>query len=676
MNFKDILNESFDISLPHYFTSNTVTPTYYEVLLEDFLDLKHQYGFSLTASSNSDCYVVKPFRVVGSKKIDWGFLKLSHFRAVISTMVGVIAFLSEVTFASDQKKKAFYLQFDSGVSEREQQKMERIVSRILRLKNLTKYRVLKYSSEKSYGGVFIIKRGMDIRSLKIKANWAQYSPDYEDPDFIPIEASNSRHRRPVSFRPHIKLNNLQLSVSDGVYEIANKIEDNLENNLQQIKDTGSKFVFSDDTDMGLKYDEEAKKYRVAVGEFMRTQLLLRPLNSPEEAAKLAKHAIIFLKGDNTEKKFLRKMVEEFFEQELGITTPLDRISYDEKLGEILLKKYKSYNDRHVWIGSDINSVLNQTGDLMRSVVSSDVEALPIASSLKTESEVFKHDNSLKMVASKDAPMMYYYPDDRKNSWQKEDFVRDLESFKKFKETAYSENYRLYSELRRYTGADAFDINRMLRDAVINGFDDYVDGELIAALQEVDIPILETPIWVYRNAHIPSEKGNKFTPVKPTLDEMPEFALGVDYVDPAFLSTSLSSTMLLGSAGNLRMKIFLPKGTPYLPVLGDLSKNPQEKEIILLPLSAIRIVERCIVQEDNGGGDARYKMNIVGCYVGNAYSAIENAVLNNVSDPLIVESKSEPTESKDDVGKWGTGVKMSVLKKIRDALKKGKIVLDK
>lgn len=90
----------------------------------------------------------------------------------------------------------------------------------------------------------------------------------------------------------------------------------------------------------------------------------------------------------------------------------------------------------------------------------------------------------------------------------------------------------------------------------------------------DVKPLPMSMWVFRNAEILPEYYN----VKP----------GDDFVDPAFISCTLDPNMKYG--GNDRLAIYVPKGSIVLPVLGQTTAYSSEYEVLLPPMSVLKVMD--------------------------------------------------------------------------------------
>ena len=192
-------------------------------------------------------------------------------------------------------------------------------------------------------------------------------------------------------------------------------------------------------------------------------------------------------------------------------------------------------------------------------------------------------------------------------------------------------------LVNYTGSNAYEINSTVRNLVNNkdfNFEkipDYgndVKNQIITLTEYFKkAPRLENGIWVYRNADTPGVE---------------KYQVGDDYIDAAFLSTSLKSSMSLSSNGNLRLKIYVPKGTRCFPIL-EKSQHSHEDEIVLPPMSLLRITE--IYDNIKEEGHRMMVCAMIG-------SAFEDMLELGKKGVMLEEKKPEKKKEYDPAGKWG------------------------
>lgn len=250
----------------------------------------------------------------------------------------------------------------------------------------------------------------------------------------------------------------------------------------------------------------------------------------------------------------------------------------------------------------------------------------------------------------------------------------------YKTTSYIENdlgfkskvskLKNFDSAYTYTGSSYDTINSKMRNSInefvsgktLTKFD--IDaagltgvgtaGKIIEAFEEIE-PFPE-PLWVYRGFSFPSSL--KF-------DDY--IKIGGDFVDPAFMSTSLLPTISFGY--EVRIRIYIPKGSKVLPML-NLSKHDSEREILLPPLSVIRILD---IEYIN---DQKF---VTGAYIGTAYPDIigqmkKQAGLTERYIP-VTENKKEDKKY-DPEGKFGGMMPLQISKKITDQIKSGKTKVTK
>lgn len=178
----------------------------------------------------------------------------------------------------------------------------------------------------------------------------------------------------------------------------------------------------------------------------------------------------------------------------------------------------------------------------------------------------------------------------------------------------------------------------------------------------DIKPLPESLWVYRGTSIPGPEKEKVIP-------------GYDFVDPAFLSTSLKPTI---SFGYDRLRIYLPKGSKVIPILGH-SKHPSEQEVLLPPSSVIKVVEVEIV------GSNRYAVQ--GVFTGSAFKSITEMLkkqltmtedydtINSLKEFMMMIEQEDKQPKYEPEGKFGGEYDAELAQLINDAVKKGKVKVD-
>ena len=231
----------------------------------------------------------------------------------------------------------------------------------------------------------------------------------------------------------------------------------------------------------------------------------------------------------------------------------------------------------------------------------------------------------------------------------------------------------FTVLRHYTGSAYDEYNDPLRSTISKLF----KGEPLSK-QEItnitggaskfqklakmfeNIKPLPESLWVYRGSNLYEVDKSKIEP-------------GYDFVDPAFMSTSLRPNI---SFGKHRMRIFLPKGSKVLPILGQ-SKIPSEKEIVLPPSSVIRVIE--VEQKDS-------RIAFQGVFMGSAFKSItqmlkkqltlaeEYGMYSELKGFIEMMEEKEKYSAEDKFGGPVHDTELSEL--IKKAIKSGKVELDK
>ena len=241
------------------------------------------------------------------------------------------------------------------------------------------------------------------------------------------------------------------------------------------------------------------------------------------------------------------------------------------------------------------------------------------------------------------------------------------------------------KIKSYSGSNYPDFNIPLRRAVsalfkndlssVNQFDIDIDsvtssGKRIAILAKAfdQIKPLPESIWVYRGFGVP-------------LNSDTSFEVGEDYIDPAFMSTSVRSTM--GKGNPILMRIFLPAGSKVIPILNN-SYHPSENEILLPPSSVLKIIEKTEAATPYNSK----KTLIQGVFMGSAHASILEALKNKLTlkeeygmksiQMLLREamnSKNDNQTKHDPAEKYGGRPDIKTSNMIAKAIKDGKIKVD-
>lgn len=182
------------------------------------------------------------------------------------------------------------------------------------------------------------------------------------------------------------------------------------------------------------------------------------------------------------------------------------------------------------------------------------------------------------------------------------------------------------------------------------------GEKVRKMQEAfkQIEPIDFNMWVYRGSSLPSV-------VSPT-----NLHPGKFYVDPGFLSCAVHSTNTFGM-GNLKMRIFIPKGSRVIPVLNE-STHSSEREVILPASSVLKIIRYDKLTSKYG--DNFHHITCV--YTGTVFDDL----YTKYKEKYNLKEAKKPTPSKKgyDANKKfaGNPYNLKTNKKITDMIKKGEI----
>ena len=89
-----------------------------------------------------------------------------------------------------------------------------------------------------------------------------------------------------------------------------------------------------------------------------------------------------------------------------------------------------------------------------------------------------------------------------------------------------------------------------------------------------LPPSTKALWTHRGTSMSYGESSKIRP-------------GYEFVDPGFVSTSIRKNLNFGS--DIKLIIYNPVGTRYVPALGYMSKHSTEREIILMPLTLLKVI---------------------------------------------------------------------------------------
>jgi len=226
------------------------------------------------------------------------------------------------------------------------------------------------------------------------------------------------------------------------------------------------------------------------------------------------------------------------------------------------------------------------------------------------------------------------------------------------------NMKNLSAVKSYTGSGYNTINTTLRNKISSFFsqenlnssdiNEFTGSSKISRMNKFFDSIDSFPesLWVFRGFTLSEDDIKKYIQV------------GEDYVDPAFMSTSINPRISFGM--NIRMRIYIPKNSKVIPILSE-SSHPSENEIILPSCSVVRILGMEKV------GDRYF---VTGALIGSAYDSI----IKSMKDSVISEGYNQMNEQKNDKydpeGKFGGNMPVKISKNISDKIKSGKIKVEK
>lgn len=173
------------------------------------------------------------------------------------------------------------------------------------------------------------------------------------------------------------------------------------------------------------------------------------------------------------------------------------------------------------------------------------------------------------------------------------------------------------------------------------------------------------LWLFRKYRL-----QEYEYITQMLDKEPGDVL----IDPAFLSTSIDPDVNAGPGtvpGMLRvfLKIYAPKNSTLIPILNE-SSYPEEKEVLLPPMSVLRITDIEITEDG-------LSAIVTAIYEGSAFaSAMKRLNLLEEQITSFVIMLKESVNSSPNTNKFDSPFDTTLSKKIEDEIKKGVLKVKK
>jgi hypothetical protein len=687
-NFYDdnLLHESLNTPVEFYMTDDTQLPNriYAAFKMDD-----DTYGMSLEASDHKGIYLLKMYRVLAKKPRKWSFKKPSHIRPALSTLLKFIE--ASVPFIKPQLKGII-----CQVAGQNADKYIRFAERILKKTYITSFKVLpttKSPDKKIYPweNIFVSRVGISPKAVFSDPKFSSY--DFPDGilthEVAEVIKPKMKEKQTVKTEPSkkYKFGNIEvdeITIDSEVFDMITKIEKvvNLDNQ--------GNLVSGNETDVDASgLTEKNKKF------------LNRSFSSPAQKKKISN---LYSIANKDSPLILATLVKKYKEEhpnevirEIGdVQFVLDQIFKDSTYKH--LRNYlKEIGDISSEDGMTINSAILsdvldrfEKGLPKKTVVNTTMNIITQFEKTLPKAKVsgFKYTNK----GSKNTSLENVYktnilPEQLISNMPGVGKFKYLDDFTKMKQGANVDdesvklllthlenelgyydaisNLKYYDSIRDYTGGSYDIINSNLRtsfELLLNKNPNKNDlgilrnklktgyiPNIVSAFDELK-PLPES-LWVYRNTDLPEK----------IIDTI---KVGEDFVDPAFLSTTIRSTMdFSGSKGN-RFRIFLPKGSKTIPVLNH-SKHNSENEIILPPFSILKIIR--VDEYNNEYFGSKFKSYVfTSIYVGSVFKNFKEQFEDKVKKFLEESNdlKTKPKKSMlkyDPSKKFGNGTDAELLK---------------
>ncbi len=679
---ESVLNESLKSPVEFYMTDDTKMPK--EIYAAFDLD-GTTYGLSLIESEYDKVYMLDFYRIVSVKKRFWSFTKANHIRTCLST---VIKFMEACVPFVQNRMHGIIIDIPGKTGS---EKYASFIERVLKRSYVKKYRsvpVVK-TTDKARNYLFLVKVGVEPTSLFKTATFHKnFKFDAGKPVITSDEMDEGKGyyktiKQTVSVKPSQKFAFNKLGVELVADEDTVSL---LDKASKQYKMEKIAKVSIEPKKIHATIDLSATKEIFSQGGLHTPGKYYQPeenvfnLSYPHLMATIFSTAFDKVKMYGfAEDKFSISNLEYVSSQSFknlpaavqksliddGIFTSSGKIdlTYSQKV-ENLKDAFKAFMlmDKY-----EVNTFESS----MKNAFVDD----PSSSAIKSTPKSYKLELDKKPVSfvpgfdTANLSSPYSGPngflEDNENALLKQESIFKMPEVDKWitKLDVYGEGAPLYE----YSGASYGDCNDPLRQMISDKklSASYVNSKATANSIKMlkyfkkNAPALDAGIWVYRNTNTP---------------DVEKYEVGDDYIDAAFLSTSIRSSMSLASEGNTRLKIYLPKGTRCLPILTK-SVHPQENEIVLPAASVLRIME---IYDEFAYNGAKAHRRMVCTMIGSAYESLLDGIENDLlleqqRKNLIVDKKKKKEYDPQD--KWSAPTSsFSESKMIKGLIEKGTLKL--
>lgn len=638
---EELLIEALNSPVEFIMTDDTKMP---KEIYATFNINGNDYGCSLVLSKYERVYNLDFYRVVSVKKRFWSFLGANDILPALST---VIKFMEACYPFLQSHMDGILIDVPSKVGS---EKYARLLKAVVKKSYVKKYKVVdvQKKSDKANNYLFLIKVGTDPKKLYKTAAFHkhfEFDPDPNGPvtsDVLDTVAGDyyKTLKNTVSLKPSKKFAfgavPVELQASD---ELVNQLDSAKLAHLEKLanpeavsatapkKEPSSHIVSNEDiaNEIASGYSDHssfvynASNDHAVIGlPYLLAALMPSAYNKILQngfnESMVNKNALqsVLTYDVSSQIKSLPKPVRKALEDIGFINTYGGVIANEENVSKVLtsMKLFPYLNKMD--ISSMKQNIMANVADVSLNMGSgSKLKVTKMELPFIPESNVAGYEKA-NTSTPYDGNMGFEEVPEQTNT--RIEAIRKMPSVKAWYDKGFSGLG--FDALHSYTGHQYDTMNASMRGMVKSDgtFDpSTANNKLSARLLkyfEKEAPELDEGIWVYRNTYIPNG--------------VDKFQVGDDFVDAAFLSTSIRPTCSIGWMGNLRWKIYLPKGTRCFPIFNS-SAHPGENEIVLPAFSMIRI------NEIHMGVKSDYHACMVGIYIGNANKGAMDLIKANKPD---------------------------------------------
>jgi hypothetical protein len=693
------LHESLDKPVDFYMTDDTELPRRVYAAFE--IDGTN-YGISMEETNFDRVYQLKMYRVVNVKPRYWNFAKQSHARKSLATL---LKFMEAITPFLKNKMDAIIIPIPASSAA---EKYNKFIDRVIRKSYVTTFRqvpVRRVSEKKdAYNHLFIIRKPIQPSAIFKTKSFKKYE---FDPSELPAEVADDiepkrRARTQVSLglSKDSRLEDFvftDVEIDDEVFEqisavnvrepktrtnedLKKRFDDDPLPIIRTLEDTH--MLEMDDT---IKYfEDDVTDVIPALVGFDDVAGIMIGSADPFTALKNAINAK--LKNDIRPNLAFKKGFaeigafrdgENMFSDE-QIRSFVDGFEDNLEVHEAAHKDLRDMFDRFRRAAGYVQMEIDYRKD---TATGNDFTA----ETYTTDFDVDVLKTNLPGEGAWDYEQINIGNFDTYGAWgeydnKKADYVYEDLGYGKQLDKLPSEQR---SAIYKYTGSTYALMNNNMRKLVSAYYADdkmemkkwmeeFYDRENIKHLMDAfkNLEPLPEPMWVYRGTDMPM---SIYETIK----------AGQDYVDPAFMSTTLKSSMVFKGGLyavdseniSVRSRIYLPKGSRVIPALYH-SEHSNEREIILPPMSVLKTVRLDYIQgEKSWSNEKKHAAVATMIYTGNFSDEIMSKIEKKLMSSVFYESK-KPTydvKSLGDPKKFGgRSPDKDTMKKIADAIKSGEL----